>query len=67
MVWCAGVSAARGAYDDSFPRLPLQTPCQAAAARSKLLRLLKARVLQDALGERSSQAALTGTARQAFD
>lgn len=66
MIWCARVPASYGAHDDTFPRLPLQTPCQAAAARTKLLRLLKARILQDALREGSSQAALTGTARKAF-
>lgn len=66
MVWCARVSAPRGTHDDAFPRLPLQTPRQAAAACPKLLGLLKPRILQDALGECSSQAALTGTARQAF-
>lgn len=66
MIWRAGVSSARGAHDDAFPRLPLQTPCQAAAARPELLRLLKPRILQDALGESSSKAALTGAATQAF-
>lgn len=65
MIRCAGVTAPHGAHDDTFPRLPLQTPCQAAAARTELLRLLKARILQDALREGSSQAALTAAAGQA--
>ncbi len=59
MVWRTWVSAAHGGHDDTLPRLPLHTPCQAAAARTKLLGLLKARIFQDALRERSSQAALT--------
>lgn len=62
----AGVSAAGGALEHALPRLLLQTPCQAAAARAKFLRLLKTGVLQDALGERSPQAALAGAAREAF-
>lgn len=66
MVGRARVSAARGAHDDALPRLLLQTARQAAAARAELLRLLEPGVLQDALGERSSQAALTGAVRQAF-
>lgn len=64
VVGCAGVSAARGGQCDRFPGHLLQTPCQAAASCAKLLRFFKARVLQDALGERSSQATLTGTAAQ---
>lgn len=48
-----GVSATRGTHHDAFPWLPLQASGQAAAARAELLRLLKSRVLQDALGEGS--------------
>ena len=66
VVWFAGVPAACGAQDHAFPRLPLQTPGQAAAARTELLRLLEPGVLQDALGERSSQAALTGAAAEDY-
>ena len=66
IVRCAGVSATRGTHDATFPRLPLQTSCQAAAACAELLRLLKSRVLQDALREGSSEAALTGTAGNTF-
>lgn len=62
----ARVSPARGAHDDGFPRFPLETPRHAAAACAELVRLIKSRILQDALREGSPQAALTGTARQTF-
>lgn len=66
VVGCAGVSAPCGAHDDSLPRLPLHAPRQAAAARAELLRLLEARVLQDALRESPTKAALAGAAGQTF-
>lgn len=54
VVRSAGVSAAQGAHDDTLPGLPLQAPCEAAAACTELLGLLEAGVLQDAFWERSS-------------
>lgn len=67
VVGCAGMSAARrGPQRDPLPGHLLKTPCQAAAARTKLLLLLETRVLQDALWEGSLQTALTGTAGQAL-
>lgn len=56
VIWRAGVSAAWVAHDDAFTRLPLKASCQAAATCSELLRLLEPRILQDALGKRSSAA-----------
>lgn len=56
VIWCAGVSAARWAHDGAFPWFPLKTASQAAATCTELLRLLKPRILQDALRKRSSAA-----------
>lgn len=58
----AGVPAAHRPHDDPLAGLPLQTPRQAAAARTELLRLLEAGILQDAFWEGSSHAALTKAA-----